>query len=616
MDKFSINERSHTADYCMVDKDVNIKTIHQTSRQPSAQSYYSAYKAKDNKGDNKGRFERPEVFRSGFSRYEMTTGEVTVGSLSKWTAPNCSGFPMDYDRNTNCVYMDGSDGHCLLIGATGSKKSRLIVMPTVRLLAASGEAMIICDPKGEIYRRTADYLEKHGYDIRAIDLRDPEKGDGWNILSVPYSLYLDGNIDKACEFINDITANLIPITSNDPFWDYSARDMLFGLALLLFKICKEKQQPADLVNMRSLLKLRSELFSSTSSMRISNSPLWQYAKEDELIRARLQGTVVCPSDTMACIISVFDQHMTSFSLQPKMVSLLSHSSFDLHDIGFGKNAVFLIMPDEKTIYHQIVAIFIKQMYELLIDNAYKNTREYRFPTRVNFLLDEFTSLPKMTDMPQMITASRSRNIRFMLVIQSKHQLKQRYAEEAETIMSNCSNWLFLTSRETELLREISELSGVTGSNREPLISVSRLQHLDKDSGECLVFSGRKYPYFAYLPDIEEYDGNNYALRSLPLRKMPELPESAYTKEHFFQELVAPEQREPLPDSPEWRIAQERHLQKISALNDNGAKIPSDLNVDDLIARIDKKIAELEAEEKEEKTDKEANIEHPTEEAQE
>lgn len=561
----------------------------------SSQSYYNAYASGGGKVENKGRLERIDVFRSGFSKYNIQSEELFPGSLSKWNAPNYSGFPMDYDKNSSCIYMDGSDGHCLLIGATGSKKSRLVVMPTVRLLAASGEAMILCDPKGEIYRRTAAFLEDNKYDIRAIDLRDPEKGDGWNILSVPYSLYLDGDIDKACEFINDITANLIPITSNDPFWDYSARDMLFGLALLLFKICKEKQQPADLVNMRSLLKLRSELFSSTNSMRISNSPLWRYAKEDELIRARLQGTVVCPSDTMSCIVSVFDQHMSSFSLQPKMVSLLSHSSFDLHDIGFGKTAVFLIMPDEKTIYHQIVAIFIKQMYELLIDNAYKNTQEYRFPTRVNFLLDEFTSLPKMTDMPQMITASRSRNIRFMLVIQSKHQLKQRYAEEAETIMSNCSNWLFLTSRETELLREISELSGVTGANREPLISVSRLQHLDKEAGECLVFSGRKYPYFSYLPDIEEYDGNEYALRPLPLRKMSELPEGAYTKEHYFQELISPAQEDPLPDRPSLSLPPELLQTKNRSLSEKSAPA---FDINDLVARIDKKIAELEAEEAE------------------
>lgn len=584
----------------------------ETGERRSSKAYYEEYSSKSGRNDNKSRFERTDAFRSGFSRYEMISGEVYPGSLSKWNLPNCSGFPMDYDRNNRCIYMDGSDGHCLLIGATGSKKSRLVVMPTVRLLAASGEAMIVCDPKGEVYRRTADYLEKHEYNIRAIDLRDPEKGDGWNILSLPYSLYLDGNIDKACEFINDITANLIPITSNDPFWDYSARDMLFGLALLLFKICKEKQQPADLVNMRSLLKLRSELFSSTNSMRISNSPLWRYAKEDELIRARLQGTVVCPSDTMACIISVFDQHMSSFSLQPKMVRLLSHSSFDLHDIGFGKTAVFLIMPDEKTIYHQIIAIFIKQMYELLIDNAYKKTKEYHFPTRVNFLLDEFTSLPKMTDMPQMITASRSRNIRFMLVIQSKHQLKQRYAEEAETIMSNCSNWLFLTSRETELLREISELSGVSGSNREPLISVSRLQHLDKEAGECLVFSGRKYPYFSYLPDIEEYDGNEYVLRPLPLRKMPELPEGAYTEEHYFQELISPAQEDSLPYRPSISLPPELLQTKISSLSEKS--VPA-FDVNDLVARIDKKIAELEAEEAEKnKAEKETTVDHSSKEA--
>lgn len=218
----------------------------------------------------------------------------------------------------------------------------------------------------------------------------------------------------------------------------------------------------------------------------------------------------------------------------------------------------------------------------------------------------------MTDMPQMITASRSRNIRFMLVIQSKHQLKQRYAEEAETIMSNCSNWLFLTSRETELLREISELSGVTGSNREPLISVSRLQHLDKEAGECLVFSGRKYPYFSYPPDIEEYDGNEYVLRPLPLRKMPELPEGAYTEEHSFQELISPAQEDSLPYRPSLSLPPELLQTKISSLSEKS--VPA-FDVNDLVARIDKKIAELEAEEAEKnKAEKETTVDHSSKEA--
>lgn len=217
--------------------------------------------------------------------------------------------------------------------------------------------------------------------------------------------------------------------------------------------------------------------------------------------------------------------------------MLSRSTFNLHDIGFGRDAIFLIMPDEKSTYHKIIAIFLKQMYEILIDNAFKMTRNNRFPVRVNFVLDEFSSLPPIPDMPQMITASRSRNIRFTLIVQSKHQLRQRYKEETETIMSNCANWMFLTSRETELLRELSDLGGVTSANNEPLISISRLQHLNKDEGECLIFSGRKHPYLATLPDIDLYDQHRYTPRELPLREDTIFQGRVYSDPDYFQQLV-------------------------------------------------------------------------------
>ena len=106
---------------------------------------------------------------------------------------------MDYDPKANLVYADGSDAHTLLIGATGSKKSRLVVMPTVRILGAAGESMVICDPKAEIYQRTSGYLKQLGYDLHVVNLRDPSKGDGWNILEIPFKLYNSGEIDKACE---------------------------------------------------------------------------------------------------------------------------------------------------------------------------------------------------------------------------------------------------------------------------------------------------------------------------------------------------------------------------------------------------------------------------------
>ena len=492
-----------------------------TNKNRSTRSMYEQYINGGREIVEKNHLERKEDFRKGLSVYDLKSCELTVGDCSKWDLHNASGVPLDYDKENRKVYIDGSDAHTLLIGSTGSKKTRLVGMPIVLALASSSENMIICDPKGEIFKRTSGVLQDNDYNTNVINLRNPLQGDGWNMLEIPYRKYCEGDIDKACEFINDMTINLMPIQARDPYWDYSARDVLFGLILLLFKLGVELALPNGSVSMKSVLRLRRELFRSSDSQLIQNTKLWEFAKRDELIHARLYGTVICPEKTMACIISTFDQHMSCFSLQPQMIDMLSNSTFDVNRFGFEKRALYLIMPDEKTTYHRIITIITKQIYELLIDNAYKLTKDNRFDTRINFVLDEFSSLPTISDMPQMIAASRSRNIRFHLIVQSRHQLAQRYGEETETIMSNCANWIFLTSRELGLIKDISELCGTVGRDREPLVSVSRLQHMNKQTGECLILSGRKYPYFAFLPDIDLYDNKEYHTIELARRTVPD-----------------------------------------------------------------------------------------------
>jgi type IV secretion system protein VirD4 len=194
--------------------------------------------------------------------------------------------------------------------------------------------------------------------------------------------------------------------------------------------------------------------------------------------------------------------------------MLSKSNIQLNSIGEQKTAIFLIMPDEKTSYHKLISVFIKQSYEYLIYQA-QNLPKKTMPVRINYILDEFSSLPTIKDFPSMIYAVRSRNIRFNLIVQSKHQLTQRYADEAETIQSNCLNLVFLTSRELSLLNDISALSGTrTGSNK-PLISISELQRFNKEKGEVLVFSGRKRPFKGCLPDIDKYDENKFDVLDFP-----------------------------------------------------------------------------------------------------
>ena len=196
-----------------------------------------------------------------------------------------------------------------------------------------------------------------------------------------------------------------------------------------------------------------------------------------------------------------------FNTQKNLTRMLSGNSINIREIGRKKSAVYIIVPDEKTTYHFLVTTFIKQVYELLIAEAQIQDSK-TLPVRVNFVLDEFCNIPKIPDMPSMISAARSRNMRFFLVAQSLHQLTARYQNDAATIKGNCDNWVFLTSKELELLREISNLCGsvsVPGEYAQrPLISVSELQRLDKAKGEALIMHARQYPIITEIADIDSY----------------------------------------------------------------------------------------------------------------
>lgn len=452
-------------------------------------------------------------FKKNFSIADLKTGKTKHTTQKRFNPNWNAGMPMLYDSNEDAIYFDISDSHSLVFGSTGSKKTRLLVMPAVYLLAMAGESMIISDPKAEVYDRTAALLERQGYRISVINLRDPMMGNQWNPLAIPYSFYRNGDQDRACEFVNDIANNLMlsEVAVQDPFWDHSAADLLFGLIMLLFKYCKEYKYGPENVNMRAIQKLRVELFRNNAKA----SKLWGFAQQNEIITASLLGTINAPDKTQASILSVYDDKMRLFQMSSSLVEMLSGNDIDLSNFDNGRRAIYLILPDEKTSYHRIASLFIKQSYEYLLYIAHEK-RSNALTHRLNYVLDEFSALPPINDFSTIISAARSRNIRFHLVVQSKHQLVQKYSADAQTIMSNCLNWFFLTSRELDLLREVSDLCG-NDKDQKPIVTIQELQRLDKEKGECLILSGRLRPYISILLDIEGYDNGRYRIRPIPRR---------------------------------------------------------------------------------------------------
>lgn len=418
--------------------------------------------------------------------------------------------------NGDTVYVDDGDVHSLIIGSTGSKKTRLFAMPMLELILRAGESVVVTDPKGELYDLMAGSFHKYGYSIRVINLREPQLSNGWNPFYLARQYYKTGNFDMSAQIINDFAQAMIddaPGTKADPFWNQTARSMLRGLIGLIVE--GTKYIPDEHVNLITLRHFAEGLFKDTFDDENSTFALLEHYPNDSIGRYNLETIKNAPDRTFECIRASYNAPMQQLYLRRSLVNMLSTNEIDFQEMGLRKSALFLIMPDEKTSMHKIVSLIIKQCYERLITTA-QLKKNSSLPIRVNFLLDEFSNLPAIPDMPAMISAARSRNIRFHLIIQGLYQLSSKYGpDDAHTIEGNCGNWVFLTSRELPLLEQISNLCGVDSITGERLISVSQLQRLNKEKGEALMLIGRQYPYMAHMPDISQYVLTKNSKLSLP-----------------------------------------------------------------------------------------------------
>ena len=393
-------------------------------------------------------------------------------------AENIEGAGIPLINNGKRIWVDNGEYHNLVIGATGSGKSATIVKPLVNLLAKKGESMVITDPKGELYVDTAEMLKSRGYKIIVLNFRDPQKGNAWNPLTLPYKYYTNGNKDKATELLDDVALNILsdPNGKSDPFWEKSAADYFSGLSLGLFEDAKEDQINLNSINYMSTVgeeKFPPSNFSKEYfTMKGESSNAYVFAS----------NTINAPAETKGGILSVFRQKIRLFASRENLSEMLSYSDFDMKNIGTEKTAVFIIIHDEKTTYHGLATIFIKQCYESLVDVAQQHGG--KLPIRTNFILDEFANMPQLKDVTTMVTAARSRQIRFTFIIQNFAQLKQVYGpENAETIKGNCGNMVYLISTELAALEEISKMCGeVKSSDKDktastPLVTVTDLQKL-------------------------------------------------------------------------------------------------------------------------------------------
>ena len=459
---------------------------------------------------------------------EEVKNHLKAVSLKEQGEIPAGGMPVISKGNT--AFIDDEDGHTAIIAASGMKKSICCFMPLITMLARAGENMIITDPKGELYNRTAGFLKHRGYNVKCLDFRTLDK-DCFNVLQYAASVYRNEDKNKGLLLLSDFVNALAEEQrhrAKDPFWPETGALWMNGTGSVMLDAFPE----TDLINISnwSDFNVRASA-ESVEKFLLSEMP-------DNTAKSALKQCLTAPENTLKCILITAASFLAMFNQNPKLCAMLSRSTFTLEDLEKPKTALYMITDDTTSTADPILGIIISQVQSYLVDKAY-HRRDGKLATRMNFVLDEFASIP-IPNMDKALATHRSRNIRYYLCVQSLALLKERY-DNPEKLLSNCSTTLYLGSTEPELLSELETKLGKTcitsDGSEKPLCSQAELMMLEKawDHKEAIYLNLSKgIRYCTMLPGIEAYNIGSYPM---PVYRSSEHAIKIYTVNEFVDDVM-------------------------------------------------------------------------------
>ncbi len=422
------------------------------------------------------------------------------------------------DRDT--AYIQTDTVHTLISGTTGSGKSVSVIGPTLKYWSKSGCPAVILDAKGELLDLSVRDFRDNGYDVKVLYLRDPMRGIRYNPLTeICRQLRSDdpATVDKGKSELSDILHRLIvgdetSMGSEQLYWCLPPWHFACGLVKELLPRLRNGRE----ATIPMVLAAANMIVADTSSMHRFRKTV----SDDSPNLADLLNMLSVFSDvTRSGMTGHLNKGLSFGGSGGAMNDLLSGSDIDIHDISAGKPlALFIVCPDSTNVNDTFLSVVLGQIIHILYDDAdslYGGT----LPKEVLFMLDEFANIPRIPAFEKIITTARSRRIRFTIAVQSVAQLMSRYGTSAETVMSNCRDWI-CTAGDAAFSSMLNSRIGMDASGKS-VITNNALRCLRP--GHPMVLCGASNPFISDLPMVEK-TGDRYIPEK---RKMTELPSARY-----------------------------------------------------------------------------------------
>lgn len=428
-------------------------------------------------------------------------------------------------RGKTIAMVDTADVHTMMVGAAGCGKTAFWLYPNLEYACASGMSFLTTDTKGDLYRNYAGIAaEKYGYSVAVIDLRNPTKSDGNNLLHLvnkymdeykehPENISLRAKAEKYAKIIaktliyNDGDASAYG--QNAFFYD-AAEGLMCAVILLMAEYAPPEQR-----HIVSVFKLIQDLLAPSGVKGKNQFQLLMERLPPEHKARWFAGAALNTSDqAMMSVMSTAMSRLNSFLDSELEQILCFDTKVDAEKFCSEKCALFIVLPEENPNTFFMVSLLIQQMYREILSVADENGGALK--NRVMFYCDEWGSLPPISDAEVMFSASRSRRISLVSIIQGYQQLQKNYGQEGGAIIQdNCQVTLaggFAPTSETAevISKALGTRTVLTGSvsrskndpsqslqmMERPLMTADELRTLRK--GSFVVLKTGTHPFISKL----------------------------------------------------------------------------------------------------------------------
>ena len=369
----------------------------------------------------------------------------TEEALPQGIVVGCSGGKLG-----TTALVDTGDVHVLMIGAAGVGKTAYWLYPCIEYACASGMSFLSTDTKGDVMRNYGNIAKQYGYHVSVIDLRNPTRSNGNNLLHL-VNKYMDlyqsekKLIYKAkAEKYAKIIAKTIILSGMDAasfgqnayFYD-AAEGLLTATILLVAEFCEPQKR-----HIVSVFKIIQELLApSNRKGKNQFQQLMEMLPNDHKAKWFAGAALNTSEQSMSSVMSTALSRLNAFLDSELEQILCFDTEIDAENFCNEKSAIFVIMPEENPATFFMISLIIQQLYREILAVADENGGKLK--NRCVFFCDEFGTLPKIESAEMMFSASRSRRLQIVPIIQSFSQLDKNYGKEgAEIIVDNTQITLF------------------------------------------------------------------------------------------------------------------------------------------------------------------------------